>query len=126
MTISTERAFWILNSLRRRGSRLEFSATIQEQCEKCGAKVIHVSQRELSITIQLLTDDGQTSWDRVILLREASFDYLQLGEASFEPYEKFCWHSALRAEFPDGTTMYFAEPFDQSVGIPQHSMSPAR
>ena len=52
-------------------------------------------------------------WDRLIPLSHANFAFIQLGDPEFKPFatESFhSIHSVLMILFPDGTTMFLAEP----------------
>ena len=65
------------------------------------------------INIKLLTDNVGESWDRQIPLSRAEFLLFQMGDPEFEQFAKGKFHSSLIINFPDGTTMFFAE---QAVG----------
>ena len=62
-----------------------------------------------SVGIKLISNDGQEGWDRLIPLRNATFQWLQMGEEGFVPFQESNFHSALIMGFPDGTTMFLAE-----------------
>jgi hypothetical protein len=113
MTITTERAFWILNTYLRQSTPIDFGIMILSEPQTCLVTVTQVSLADQSISTRLVADNIDANRDRRISLCPGVFSFFQLGEPSFEAYEKLCWHSVLRADFPDGANVIFAEAFNQ-------------
>jgi hypothetical protein len=109
MIIPSERAFWLLEFYRVHHTQLTFGGRILSEEAACFASIVYVWPESRSIGISLMSDDGQQSWDRLIPLGNATFNWLQLGDDDFRPFEKSKFHSVLIVGFPDGTTMFLAE-----------------
>jgi hypothetical protein len=109
MQIPAERAFWILDFYRRKGTPLQFGGKILREESACFAEVTEVWPEAQTVTIRLFEDDGEASWDRLISLGGAIFVFDQLGAPLFVQYAESPWHPVLHVGFPDGTTMFFAE-----------------
>ena len=73
MEIPTERAFEILDSYCQHGTRLLFGGKISGEEAASIAEVTHVWPIAQSITIKLVSDDDERSWDIVVPLRGANF-----------------------------------------------------
>ena len=113
MLIPTERAFWILDYYRRHQIRLAFGASILGEVAGCAATISYVWPESYSVGIALLDEHSEQVWDRLIPLSHANFAFIQLGDPEFRPFatESFhSIHSVLMILFPDGTTMFLAEP----------------
>jgi hypothetical protein len=107
--ISADRAFWILDYYRRHDTELVFGGSILGEEAACKSKISYVWIDVLSIAIKLVSDDGEEKWDRLISMREARFFFSQVGDYSFEQFERVPFHSILTIGFPDGTTLFLAE-----------------
>src|SRR5579863_10097571 len=109
MQIATSRAFWILDFYRRHAIRLDFAGVIFGEEATSVIEVTDVWNEARVISVRLFSEDGNQVWDRAISLRRATFELFQLGDPSFGPYVGTPWHTILRADFPDGTVLQFAE-----------------
>lgn len=107
--ISADRAFWILDYYRRHKTELVFGGNILGEEAACRSKISYVWIDVLSIAIKLISDDSEERWDRLISMRQARFFFWQVGNYSFEQFERVPFHSILTIRFPDGTTLFLAE-----------------
>lgn len=109
MRITAERAFWILEYYRSRQTVLAFGGRILGENAACEILISHVWPETQTMGIKLLSADGTKSWDRIVPLKHATFNMIQLGDPEFDQYANPYWHSVVVANFSDGTTMFLAE-----------------
>jgi hypothetical protein len=112
MEISEDKAYWLLSSYRNRATVLDFGGTILGHEEYCKATILEIDQEIHMLVIELFEPGDIRKWVRPIQLVGASFTFSMLGEAGFEDWVGFGWHSILEIAFPDSTRLVFAESID--------------
>ena len=121
MQIPNERAFWILDYYRRHGTMLYLAAAFSGEAATSWVTITEVSAALRWIGIRLYDDQGHRSWDRNIPLGHARYSLFQMGDPSYIPQTmaSYGYHSALRLDFPDGSTLCFSE----QMGVRQHALA---
>src|SRR5215469_10540154 len=104
MIIPPERGYEILISHRAREVQLAFGGKISGEQAHCRAFVWSVEPELETVTIKLVSDDGQESWYRQIALERAVFFFVD----DFFAGTRFS--TVLIIHFPDRTTLFLAEP----------------
>jgi hypothetical protein len=109
MEISAENAYWILEGFATRKQRLHFAGRIDGEEASCDASVISVDRGAHTAEVELFAEDGAESWVRSISLAGAEFRLSMMGDEGFEIWAGTAFHLVLLLNFPDDTTLLFAE-----------------
>jgi hypothetical protein len=109
MKILAERAFWILEFLRRQGTILDFGGYILGENAVCSAIITEVQPSAQSISLRLFSDPESNAFEVAISLHQGTFFFSQLGDPTFQRVAGSDWHSVLEVAFPDFTILFFAE-----------------
>jgi hypothetical protein len=110
MEISADQARWLLSYYRDRSMRLQFGGRVLGEEATCTAFVTAIDPELKLATVELLDEAAGRSWSRTVPLREASVFLYLLGRDPFEEWMSRRWHSILLLQYPDATSLFFAEP----------------
>jgi hypothetical protein len=109
MEISSDRAYWLLESYRTHSTRLHFGGHIAGEDAACEAVIIAFDRDLQLAVVELFEEGGTQSWCRPIPLRDATFYLAMLGEPDFNEWAGYPFHLVLALRYPDTTTLIFAE-----------------
>jgi hypothetical protein len=109
MEISADRAYWLVQSLCTRSVRLHFGGRIGGEDATYDAVIVAVDRGLQLMVVELFEAGKAQSWCRSIPLRDASFHLSMLGEPDFREWRKSPFHLVLVLQYPDATTLLFAE-----------------
>jgi hypothetical protein len=107
MDISSDRAYWLLESYRTHATRLHFAGRIAGEEAACEAVII-AFDRDLHIVVVELFGVNR-SWCRPIPLSDATFFLSMMGEPDCSEWAGYPFHLVLVLRYPDATTLIFAE-----------------
>jgi hypothetical protein len=109
MEISSDRAYWLLESYRTHATRLHFAGRIAGEEAACEAVIIAFDHDLHIVVVELFEEDGNRSWCRPIPLSDATFFLSMMGEPEFNEWAGYPFHLVMVLRYPDATTLIFAE-----------------
>jgi len=110
--ISSAVTFWIFDAWRRMASQLHVRGTKSGKSLASEAGMLWSDPKDSKISLELVDERGQkVEWRVPLADARFSFGTLATNNAAAFGLDDAIWLAFLLAEFPDGSTLLFAERF---------------